>query len=222
MSKISNYIELSMMYRDADNYKSFDEVWLTNNRDLSDEDIQSKIQGLIDEQETIIPAYYGLPTISPSDNEFLTSNGPDHPYMSIEQIKFHLKGPGYEPDLDIFNVILAIDNPDIIEAHRNLAKQWAISGAQDLVKRLDGKIEKTKIWITMTDGNISSVASSSTDVEIIIANYDEEYGDEPLQWVGPDAPGSIFTAGEAYKEIAEDTKMEEELKFRQHLLDNKF
>ncbi len=82
-------VVLDMMYRDGANYKTGEEFYFTNKKNIPLEEIKevlTKAELLGD--DGFIPHYYKLPTLAPIENEFVPifGNSDDHSFMSLQAV----------------------------------------------------------------------------------------------------------------------------------------
>jgi hypothetical protein len=139
--EVPEYVQLSIMYRDGGNWKTFNDYTLSNKKGYPKAVIEHVVNML--ENDPLIANYYGLPNQAPYDNEFIPCPGDDH---SFQEIGMHPNEPypnkgddGY----DIADCIEAFFDPEIVKRKTEEAMEEALKGTKDLAVYLK-KLKKSK------------------------------------------------------------------------------
>ena len=221
MSKISEYVTLGTMYRDAHNYKNCDMVSYSNAFNVTDEEILKRIQPFIDDAIDFVPDYYNIPSISPVSNEFMGEpESPDHPFQTITDITFHENDYDHRLVIheDINELLNRIDNPEIIEKAQAEAKRYAKDYFQKVLLDLE---DDTKIIVTVEGGTVTAVGSNKSSIKVIVLDYDKN-ADEPIIISEQLEPDYQFIDGEAWKNWDSENISPEDLQVKRHLKKIKF
>ena len=222
MSEVHDYIILGTMYRDGDNYKSSDTIVYSNDAQVPDATILKRINPFIENEIDFVPAYYNMPSISPVDNEFTASNGPDHPFQTITDITFSDSDEKYIEAVheDIADLLQCIDDPDTVEKGQAQAKAEAKIWLSARQAEIDGYTD-TKIIITVEGGMVTAVGGNQGNVKIIILDYDKQ-ADDPIVISEQLQPDYIFKEGEAWRNWDEENQSTSDTKVKRHLKKIKF
>jgi hypothetical protein len=135
---ISKTITIELMYRDGGNYKNDYCETFSNDKQLTDEEIEKEIQKLIDQTDEggVFTPFYGMPnfTTITSPHIKVSENSLDHCYTEVTGVSFSSACADYY--CDISEVIELINNPEKRKPIEEKYRLEAIEDAKKLIEEL--------------------------------------------------------------------------------------